>query len=116
MENKNMNFNEEEDFQNLTEDTNKLLNDIFTDKPETDTPKRTYEIEKNVGESVWLDGYTSFAQQSSQGRFEIEQKEYRFDAVSGEKFPIYFVSGRWFDGRDGGAYNDEECMFYIEFR
>jgi hypothetical protein len=71
-------------------------------------------MEKNIGDLVWLDGYTSFAQQNSQEEFEIEQKEYRFDEVSGEKYPIYFVNGRWFDGRDGGGYNNENCMYYIE--
>jgi hypothetical protein len=70
-------------------------------------------MEKNIGDLVWLDGYTSLAQQNSQ-EFEIKQKEYRFDEISGEKFPIYFVNDRWFDGRDGGGYNDEKCMYYIE--
>ena len=69
-------------------------------------------MEKNIGDLVWLDGYTSLAQQNSQ-EFEIKQKEYRFDEISGEKFPIYFVNDRWFDGRDGGGYNDEKCMYYI---
>lgn len=70
-------------------------------------------MERNIGDLVWIDGHTSFAQQNSQ-EFEIKQKEYRFDEISGEKFPIYFVNDRWFDGRDGGGYNDKKCMYYIE--
>lgn len=50
-------------------------------------------MERNIGDLVWLDGYTSFAQQNSQEEFEIEKKEYRFDEVTGEKYPIYFVNG-----------------------
>ena len=49
-------------------------------------------MERNIGDLVWLDGYTSFAQQNSQEEFEIEKKEYRFDEVTGEKYPIYFVN------------------------
>lgn len=71
-------------------------------------------MEKNIGDLVWLDGYTGMAQQNSQEEFEIENKEHRFDNLTGEKYPIYLVNGRWFDGRNGGAYNDEECMYYIE--
>lgn len=71
-------------------------------------------MEKNINDLVWLDGYTGFAQQNSQKNHPIEKKEYRFDELTGEKFPIYFVSSIWFDGRDGGAYNDEKCMYYIE--
>lgn len=72
--------------------------------------------EMGIGDSVWLDGYTSFAQQNSQEEFEIEQKEYRFDQISGEKFPIYFVNSIWFDGRHGDGYGNENCMYYIELR
>lgn len=72
-------------------------------------------MEKNIGDLVWIDGYTSFAQQKSQEKFGIEKKEYRFDDLSGEKYPIYFVDGRWFDGRNGDAYKDDNCMYYIEF-
>jgi len=71
-------------------------------------------MEKNIGDLVWLDGYTSMAQQNSQEEFLIENKEYRYDDVTGKKYPIYFVSGRWFDGRDGSAYNNKKCMYYIE--
>lgn len=71
-------------------------------------------MEKNVGDLVWFDGYTSFAQQNAQKNFEIEKKEYRFDKLSGEKFAIYFVSNRWFGGRDGGEYDNKNGMYYIE--
>lgn len=72
-------------------------------------------MEKNIGDVVWVDGYTSFAQQNAQ-RCEIKNKEYRFDEKSAEKFPIYFVDGRWYDGRDGSPYKDEKCMYYIELK
>jgi hypothetical protein len=70
--------------------------------------------EKEIGDLVWLDGYTSFAQQNSQEEYPIKNKEYRFDEISGERYPIYFVSDRWFDGRDGRGYKDVLCMYYIE--
>jgi len=67
-----------------------------------------------VGDLVWLDGYTSFAQQNSQEEHEIEQIDYKFDKDTGKKFPIYFVDGKWYDGRDGGAYDNDKSMYYIE--
>ncbi len=75
--------------------------------------KRKIVMEKNIGDLVWLDGCTSFAQQNSQEEFEIEKKEYRFDEITGEKYPIYFVNNKWFDGRDGNAYKNES-MYYVE--
>jgi hypothetical protein len=55
--------------------------------------------ELKKGDVVWLDGYTSMAQQNSQEEFEIEEVKYQFDEASGEKFPIYLVSENWYDGR-----------------
>lgn len=75
---------------------------------------KLHKREKMVGDLVWLDGYTSFAQQNAQEEYPIEKIEYKFDEDTGEKFPIYFVFERWFDGRDGGEYNNEESMYYIE--
>lgn len=69
--------------------------------------------ELNIGQYVWLYGYTSIAQQNS-GEFKIEEKEYKFDEDSGEKYPIYFVNGIWFDGRDGSPYKNNNSMYYIE--
>jgi hypothetical protein len=71
-------------------------------------------MEKKIGDTVWLDGYTSFAQQNSQEECEIEKIDYKFDKDTGEKFAIYFVADRWFDSRDGGEYDNPESMYYIE--
>ena len=73
-------------------------------------------MDKKVGDLVWLDGYTGMAQQNSQEEYEIEKVDYKFDADTGEKFPIYFVRGNWYDGRDGGAYNNDNSMYYIELK
>lgn len=70
-------------------------------------------MEKKIGDVVWLDGYTSFAQQNSK-KYEIEKIDHKFDKDTGERFAIYFVAGTWFDGRDGGAYDNEMSMYYIE--
>ena len=70
-------------------------------------------MEKNIGDNVYLDGYNTIAQCNSR-MCTIEQKEYRFDPISGEKFPIYFTANTWFDGRDGSAYNNEKSMYYLD--
>jgi hypothetical protein len=74
---------------------------------------KLHKREKIVGDLVWLDGYTSMAQQNARER-RIEKIEHKFDKDTGVRFPIYFVADRWFDGRDGGAYDDNDCMYYIE--
>jgi len=75
---------------------------------------KLHKRDKNVGDLVWLDGYTSMAQQNAQEEYEIEKVDYKFDKDTGVKFPVYFLADRWFDGRDGGAYDDNDCMYYIE--
>lgn len=75
---------------------------------------KLHKREKIVGDLVWMDGYTSMAQQNSQEEYPIEKIEYKFDKDTGVKFPIYFVNDMWFDGRDGGAYDNEKSMYYIE--
>lgn len=70
--------------------------------------------EKKVGDIVWLDGYTSFAQQNSQEELPIEAVEHRFDEMTGERYPIYKVGGNWFDGRNGSCYLNKNSMYYIE--
>lgn len=70
--------------------------------------------ELKVGDEVWIDGYTSFAQQNTQEEAEIEKIEYRFDEVTGERFPIYFVRDNWYDSRDGSMYKNDNGMYYIE--
>lgn len=70
-------------------------------------------MEKKIGDIVWLDGYTSIAQQNSR-RYPIERIDYKFDKDTGEKFAIYFVANRWFDSRNGGEYENNDSMYYIE--
>ncbi len=66
------------------------------------------------GDVVWMDGYTSIAQQNSQEEYEIEEVDYRYDEITGKQYPIYLVEGSWYDGRDGGCYSNENSMYYIE--
>jgi hypothetical protein len=75
---------------------------------------KLHKREKIVGDLVWMDGYTSFTQQNAQEEYPIEKIDYKFDKDTGEKFPIYFVNERWFDARDGGEYDNEKSMYYIE--
>jgi len=75
---------------------------------------KLYKREKVVGDLVWLDGYTSMAQQNAR-EYTIEKIEHKFDKDTGVKFPIYFVADKWFDGRDGSPYEDDKSMYYIEF-
>jgi hypothetical protein len=71
-------------------------------------------MEKKVGDLVWLDGYTGLAQQNAQEECEIKKIEYKFDKDTGEKFPIYLVRDTWYDVRDGGEYDNDLSMYYIE--
>ena len=66
-----------------------------------------------VGDKVYIDGYTSMAQQNS-GEDTIKKIESRFDEITGEKFDIYKVSGDWYDSRDGSCYSNKNSMYYIE--
>lgn len=66
-----------------------------------------------VGDKVYIDGYTSMAQQNS-GEDTIKKIESRFDEKTGEKFDIYKVSGEWYDSRDGSCYSNKNSMYYIE--
>lgn len=66
-----------------------------------------------IGDEVYLDGYTSFAQQNG-GVMKIDNIDSRFDEITGEKFLIYLVGGIWYDSRDGSCYKDEKSMYYIE--
>jgi hypothetical protein len=70
-------------------------------------------MEKKIGDLVWLDGYTSSAQQNSR-QYKIEKIDYKFDKDTGDRFAIYFVADRWFDSRDGGEYDNDKSMYYIE--
>jgi len=66
------------------------------------------------GDMVFVDGYTSIAQQNFR-KSPIQEVDIRYDEKTGEKFEIYQVDGDWYDGRDGSAYNNGESMYYIEF-
>ena len=66
-----------------------------------------------VGDKVYIDGYTSMAQQNS-GEETIKDIDIRYDEVTGEKFDIYKVGGDWYDSRDGGCYSNKNSMYYIE--
>jgi hypothetical protein len=69
---------------------------------------------RNVGDRVYLDGCTSMAQQNAE-IVTIGKVDWRFDEVTGEKFPIYHIGdGEWYDGRDGGCYSKKESMYYLE--
>jgi hypothetical protein len=67
----------------------------------------------NVGDSVYVDGYTSMAQQNA-GLEKIEGVDYKFDVNTGERFTIYLVNGCWFDSRDGGCFSNPNSMYYLE--
>jgi hypothetical protein len=66
-----------------------------------------------VGDKVYIDGYTSMAQQNS-GEDTIKKIESRFDEITGEKFDIYKVGGDWYDSRNGSCYSNKNSMYYIE--
>ncbi len=68
---------------------------------------------RQVGDSVYLDGYTSMAQQNAE-IVTIKKVDWRFDEKTGEKFPIYHIGdGEWYDGRDGGCYSKKQSMYYL---
>ena len=71
-------------------------------------------MELKVGDEVYMDGYTSIAQQNA-GKEEIKAIDYRFDEITGEKFPIFKINNDWFDGRDGSCYSNKNLMYYIDF-
>jgi hypothetical protein len=66
-----------------------------------------------VGDNVYIDGYTSMAQQNS-GVEKIEGVDHKFDVNTGEQFTIYLVNGSWFDSRDGGCFSNPNSMYYLE--
>ena len=70
-------------------------------------------IDKNIGDMVYLDGYTSMAQQNSR-EVVITGVDYRFDTITGENFKIVQVNDGWYDTRDGSNYSNLNSMYYIE--
>lgn len=67
----------------------------------------------NVGDVVYIDGYTSIAQQNA-GLEKIEGVNYKFDVDTGERFAIYLVNGSWFDSRNGSCFSNPNSMYYLE--
>lgn len=70
--------------------------------------------EHKIGDVVYVDGMTPMAEQNFH-KTTVADKQYKFDDETGEKFPIYKVSGYWYDGRDGSAYKNENSMYYISW-
>jgi hypothetical protein len=72
---------------------------------------------RKVGDVVNMDSYTTIGQTALAYSNEtlIEKVDFRFDEKTGEKYPIYEVSGDWYDGRDGTCYSNKDSMYYIEF-
>jgi hypothetical protein len=69
---------------------------------------------KDVGDYVHVDGYTSMAQQNFR-KTSIIGVDYKFDPDTGDKFKILQIdNGEWFDSRNGGCYSNENSMYYIE--
>lgn len=68
---------------------------------------------KNIGDVVYVDGYTTMAQQNA-GNEEIEDVKYKFDEDSGERYPIYKVGDEWYDGRTGACHSNKNSMYYID--
>jgi hypothetical protein len=70
--------------------------------------------ERNIGDVVYKDGYTSMAQNNF-GKVTITNIDYRFDEVTGDKFKIIQIdNGEWYDSRSGDCYSNKKSMYYIE--
>jgi len=68
---------------------------------------------KSIGDEVWIDGYTSLAQQNF-GKRTISGIDYRFDEVTGERYKILQTNcGDWYDSRDGSCYSNKNSMYFI---
>lgn len=68
---------------------------------------------KEKGDKVYLDCYTSMGA-SSAGVREVHDTAFRFDHITGEKFKILKVDSEWYDSRNGGCYQNNGWMYYIE--
>jgi hypothetical protein len=66
-----------------------------------------------TGETVYVEGYTSMAS-SGGGKSEIREVEWRFDEITGERFPIYKVDNEWYDGRNGACHSNPMFMYGLE--
>lgn len=68
-----------------------------------------------VGDKVYIDGYTSMAQQNAR-ESTIEDIKVQYDKDSGESFNVCLVEGYWFDMRDGTNYSSPDSMYYIDLK
>lgn len=66
-----------------------------------------------TGDTVYIDGYTSMAQQNSREAI-IDDIQTRYDELTGEPFDVVLVDGDWYDARDGSCYSNKNSMYYIE--
>lgn len=66
-----------------------------------------------IGDEVYIDGYTSMAQQSAR-MSKIDDVQTRYDELTGKPFDIVLVDGDWYDTRDGGCHSNKDSMYYIE--
>jgi hypothetical protein len=68
--------------------------------------------EINIGDKVYIDGYTSMAQQNSGVRNVIDTK-YKYDEDTGERYKVIVINNGEFDSRTGASLNGNS-MYYIE--
>jgi hypothetical protein len=67
-----------------------------------------------IGDNVYIDGYTSMAQQNARTA-KVDDIQTRYDELTGKPFDIVLVDGDWYDTRDGGCHSNKNSMYYIEF-
>ena len=68
--------------------------------------------EVNIGDKVYIDGYTSMAQQNFGVRDVIDIK-YKYDEGTGERYKVIVINAGEFDSRTGESLN-KNSMYYIE--
>jgi len=68
--------------------------------------------EVNIGDKVYIDGYTSMAQQNFGVRDVIDIK-YKYDEDTGERYKVIVINAGEFDSRTGESLN-KNSMYYIE--
>jgi hypothetical protein len=70
-------------------------------------------MNKKIGDEVWIDGFTSMAQQSAQEWCKIKNIRHKFDSDTGKPYPIYLVNDNWYDSRNGQNVDNPKSMYYI---
>lgn len=66
----------------------------------------------NVGDQVYVDGYTSMAQQNADWET-IEKIKTKYNDT-GVEFQIYKVGDEWYDSRDGSCFSNPKSMYYLD--